>query len=144
MNIQYTNPKLWGPHFWFVFNCVANTYPENPTVNDIANTKTFYTAFQNCLPCVTCRESYIEHCNMYPIDNYLSNKIKLIQWVSIIYQATNNKIINEKKIDNAQININIPYTRKCLTCNKKNMLPDNIFVPNVNQNFISNRKKGWR
>ena len=31
------NPKVWGPHYWFVLHTIANTYPLSP--NDVTKKK---------------------------------------------------------------------------------------------------------
>jgi hypothetical protein len=142
MDIQYTTPKIWGPHFWFMFRCIANNYPELPTDDDIKYTRSFYSTFQFILPCITCRESYVEHFNKTPIDSYLKNKDKLIQWVNIIYEDTNKKIQlnNNKEITNNTIQTtNAP--RACTTCGKKKVTDEKSF-PQPNESN-SGPNKGY-
>lgn len=130
---QYTNPKIWGPHFWFMFRCISNNYPDNPSEDDTHHTKSFFYSLQYLLPCIVCRESYVEHFNKYPIENYLSNKDQLIKWTEIIYQETN----NSKKIDDNHIisphteTQNVTRPRICNTCGKRPP-PDESAFPQPN------------
>ena len=129
---QYTNPKEWGPHFWFVFRCIANNYPASPLEDDIKYTKTFFYSFQYILPCVTCRESYILHFNKYNIDEYLINKQKLIEWVEIIYNETTNKIKAEM-ISKPNTIKTSGIQRGCPSCNKNKVLPNESLFPQVTE-----------
>jgi hypothetical protein len=130
MNQQYTNPKEWGPHFWFVFRCIANNYPESPSEDDIKYTKTFFYAFQHILPCVLCKESYIQHFNKYNLDEYLINNKKLIEWVELIYNETTNKIKSD--IINPS-NKTISTQRGCPSCNKNKVPHDESLFPQINE-----------
>ena len=55
---EYTDPKSWGPHFWFVMRCTANNFPENPSINDAKYYVDFYTNLKNILPCPKCAVNY--------------------------------------------------------------------------------------
>jgi hypothetical protein len=46
---KYTDPKSWGPHFWFMMFCIANNYPENPTNTDRNVTHGFFSNMQRSL-----------------------------------------------------------------------------------------------
>ena len=37
-------PKIWGPHYWFVLHTIALSYPQNP--NEVTRKK-FYDFYQN-------------------------------------------------------------------------------------------------
>lgn len=86
------SPKIWGPHFWYVMRCIASTYPENPTNDQMIHAKNFYSELQYLLPCEKCRTSYTQHFEKYPIENWLVNNIKLSEWVELIYMETTNNI----------------------------------------------------
>ncbi len=132
---QYTNPKEWGPHFWFVIRCVANNYPESPTEDDIKYTKTFFYALQYTLPCAMCRESYTGHFNKHNIDLYLTTNKKLIEWTDIIYNETTNKINLEKtELEQKKITKTVGTQRVCSSCgHKKGPIDENLF-PQANEN----------
>jgi len=94
---DYTTPKSWGPHFWYIMRCTAYNYPTNPSREDIANTKTFYSIIQHILPCEICKYTYKQHFAKHPIDRYLSTKKKLIEWVEIMCAETK-KIIRDRRV----------------------------------------------
>ena len=97
MNEKYTLPKNWGPHFWYVMECIAYNYPHNPSKSIIKDTKQFYILLQKLLPCEVCKYTYKNHINKYPIDQALINNDKLMDWVRIIQNETN-KSIKEKRV----------------------------------------------
>lgn len=94
---RYTDPKIWGPHFWEVMRCVAYNYPNTPTITDKRNIKNFYLDIQNALPCKTCQKNYITHLRVYPIDDGLKNRASLMAWVETIYNETKKIIANKKQ-----------------------------------------------
>lgn len=97
MSDQYTNPKSWGPHFWFILRCIANNYSDNPTKEETAHVRTFIMELQYVLPCEVCKYTFRQHYNRNPLDRYLGNKDKLMEWVELIYQETK-KVIQDKRI----------------------------------------------
>lgn len=97
MSDQYTNPKSWGPHFWFILRCIANNYSDNPTKDEMTHVRTFIIELQYILPCEVCKYTFRQHYNRNPLDKYLGNKDKLMEWVEIIYQETK-KVIQDKRI----------------------------------------------
>lgn len=94
------SPKIWGPHFWYVMRCIASTYPENPTNDQMIHAKNFYSELQYLLPCEKCRTSYTQHFEKYQIDNWLVNNIKLSEWIELIYMETTNNINKENNKGN--------------------------------------------
>lgn len=91
-DIDYANPKVWGPHFWFMMYSIANTYPENPSRDDKKHAYNFYHELRYVLPCKICRSHYSETLKLFSIRKYLDNKDDLVEWVDKI-----NKYINEHK-----------------------------------------------
>ena len=39
---KYTNPKNWGPYFWFMMKCIAYNYPANPSTDDKQKTADYF------------------------------------------------------------------------------------------------------
>jgi hypothetical protein len=146
MDTQYTNPTVWGPHFWFMFRCIANNYPDIPTEEDIINTKIFYTSFLHVLPCQMCKDSYIKHFHETPIDEYLTSKTKIIKWVNIIYENTNNAIKQQVQQKELSTHNNTPV-KSCSSCGKKQIINENEFPqPNdsnsgINKGYIGGLRK---
>lgn len=93
---QYTNPRIWGPHFWFVLRCIVNNYPLSPTNEDKQHMEGFFKELQFTLPCEKCKYTFKQHCNKYPITKSLCDKHKLIEWLELMYEATNKSIANNR------------------------------------------------
>ena len=94
---QYSSPKIWGPHFWYMLRCIAHNYPLKPSSDDAEHVKTFFNELQYLLPCELCKYTFRQHFTKYPIDKGLINKASLIEWVETIYQETK-KVIQDKRI----------------------------------------------
>lgn len=94
---DYTSPKSWGPHFWYMMRCLAHNYPIKPTSEDAKHVKIFYEELQFILPCDLCKYTYKQHFTKFSIDNYLSTRDDLITWVETIFQETK-KVIGDKRI----------------------------------------------
>lgn len=94
---QYSSPKIWGPHFWFMLRCIANNYPVNPSQEDIKHVKTFFNELQFLLPCEVCRYTYRQHINKNPIEKSIASKSELVSWVEVIFQETK-RVINDKRV----------------------------------------------
>lgn len=83
---QYTNPKIWGPYFWFTMRCVAYNYSNTPTYPEKKIICDFYNNLSNLLPCKKCRSNFKNLLDKYPIENYLYNRNQLLNWVEMMYQ----------------------------------------------------------
>ena len=86
------DPKVWGPHFWFVLHLVSFHYPEIPNQHDKDAYKAFYYSVQGILPCVNCRKHYKNYLSHYPIEPHLDSKLDLIRWVNQIHNFVNVKL----------------------------------------------------
>ena len=79
------NPKVWGPHYWFVLHTIANTYPLSP--NDVTKKK-YYDFIQNLPLFIPIREisnSFSNLINKYPVTPYLDSRESLIRWFHFIH-----------------------------------------------------------
>lgn len=94
---EYSSPKIWGPHFWYMLRCIANNYPLNPTKEDAIHVRNYFNELQYILPCEICKYTFRQHFNRHPIEKGLYNKYTLIDWVETIYQETK-KVIQDKRI----------------------------------------------
>ncbi len=83
------NQNIWGPPFWLSLHTISFNYPLKPTEQDKVNYKNFYTSFQNVIPCSICKKNYIRHLKEHPIDNYLSSRRKLSEWVIDMHNMVN-------------------------------------------------------
>ena len=92
MNIDkgfFANPKIWGPNAWNFMLSIAITYPDNPTEDDANAYKKFFMSLVNVLPCITCREHYLQNINTLSIDNSLGNSRSLSKWVVNLHNMVN-------------------------------------------------------
>lgn len=132
---QYTSPKIWGPHFWFMLDTVAYNYPSNPTKQDGTYIKNFIYGLQYLLPCKKCRYTYSNHINKFPIDNSLDSREKLIEWVNFLKKMTN-KVILDNRIRVMEQTFG-DQNNKSLT-NYQNAVTNNTMMGSNPNNFISN------
>ena len=93
--IDYANPQVWGPHFWFIMESIANTYPDEPTRDEKKHAYNFFHELGYVLPCKKCRTHYSETLKLFSIRSYLHNRNLLISWVDKIHTY-----INENKDKN--------------------------------------------
>lgn len=83
------DPKVWGPHYWFVFYSIALCYPNNP--NNIAKKK-FYNFVQNLpifIPHEKISVTFSNLIDKYPVSPYLDNKDTLVRWFHFIHNTIN-------------------------------------------------------
>ena len=83
------DPKLWGPHFWFVLHFVTFNYPDNPTTYDKHSYKLFFESIKDILPCEKCRKHYRNHLSQNPLEVALDKRIDLIKWLIQIHNNVN-------------------------------------------------------
>lgn len=89
---QYTNPKSWGPHFWYMMRCVAHNYSEYPGETEKNSVKTFYYNLKHILPCEVCRTHYSRVLRKHKLEESLCCKSCLISWVETVYREVNNSL----------------------------------------------------
>jgi len=83
------DPKVWGPHYWFVLHTIAITYPLNP--NDVTKKK-YYDFIQNLplfLPIEDIGNSFSKFIDKYPVTPYLDSRESFIKWMHFIHNKIN-------------------------------------------------------
>ena len=83
------DPKVWGPHYWFVLHTIAISYPLNP--NDVTKKK-YYDFIQNLplfLPIEDIGNSFSKFIDKYPVTPYLDSRESFIKWVHFIHNKIN-------------------------------------------------------
>ena len=83
------DPKIWGPHYWFVLHTIALSYPETP--NDVAKKK-FYDFYQNLplfLPIEDIGNNFSKFLDKYPVTPYLESRQSLVRWTHFIHNKIN-------------------------------------------------------
>lgn len=82
--------KHWGYSWWVTLFSVAMTFPEKPTMDDMANYRLFYEIVGRVLPCNDCRRHYNYYHRKYPINPYLRNgRNGLFTWVQKVLNEVN-------------------------------------------------------
>ncbi len=83
------NPDVWGPHYWFVLNSIAHSYPLYP--NEV--TKRKYYDFIHNLPLFIPHEKignkFGQLLDKFPVTPYLDKKDSFIRWVNFIHNKVN-------------------------------------------------------
>ena len=83
------NPKVWGPHYWFVLHTIANTYPLAP--NDVTKKK-YYDFIQNLpllLPIEEIGNLFAKYLDKYPVTPYLDSRPSFMKWMHFIHNKIN-------------------------------------------------------
>ena len=83
------DPKIWGPHYWFVLHTIALTYPLTP--NETTKKK-YYDFFHNLpllIPVPDIGNSFSNLLDNYPVTTYLDSRESLIKWVHFIHNKIN-------------------------------------------------------
>ena len=83
------NPKIWGPHYWFVLHTIAITYPLSP--NDVTKKK-YYDFIQNLpllLPIEEIGNSFVKYLDKFPVTPYLDSRESFIKWMHFIHNKIN-------------------------------------------------------
>ena len=83
------DPKIWGPHYWFVLHTIAITYPLRP--NDITKKK-YYDFVQNLpllLPIHEIGNSFAKYLDKYPVTPYLDSRPSFMKWMHFIHNKIN-------------------------------------------------------
>jgi len=81
--------SVWGPPAWIFLHSVTLNYPENPTISDKKEYKSFFNSLSHILPCSVCRINYKQNLAKHPIDNYLHSKKKMVNWLILIHNEVN-------------------------------------------------------
>jgi hypothetical protein len=105
INIMELDPKIWGPHYWFVLHTIALNYPLRP--NAVIKKK-YYDFIQNVpslLPHKLSRDNMTTLLSAYPISSYLDSRKSFIQWTHFIHNKLN------EMIERPQIPLSEFYTR---------------------------------
>lgn len=93
------NPKVWGPHYWFVLHTIALTYPPNP--NETVKKK-YYDFIQNLplfIPIENMGNFFSNLLDTYPVTPYLDSRESFIKWMYFIHNRVN------KELDYKQISL---------------------------------------
>lgn len=139
---QYTNPRIWGPHFWYILKCVVYNYPMSPSCADKQHMECFFSELQYTLPCEKCKYTFKQHYNKFPICKYLNDRTKLVEWLDLMYEETNRAISNNRvKIMDEYIDTGDMVPLKQVQKNEKDKMLEkqlNEVKKNVTKNAFNN------
>ena len=91
-------PKIWGPHYWFVLHTIALNYPLHP--NETSKKK-YYDFIQNLpifLPISNMGNLFSKLLDIYPVTPYLDSRESLVKWMHFIHNKINLSLGNSRKI----------------------------------------------
>ena len=83
------DPKIWGPHYWFVLHTIALKYPLHPNT---ASKKKYYDLIQNLplfLPIEDMGNLFSNFLDKYPVTPYLDSRESFIKWIHFIHNKIN-------------------------------------------------------
>ena len=86
------DPKVWGPHYWFVLQTIALTYPTHP--NDVSKKK-YYDFIQNLplmIPVDEIGNTFSQFLDRYPVTPYLDSRQSFTKWMHFIHNKINSAI----------------------------------------------------
>jgi len=90
------DPKVWGPHYWFMLHTIAMSYPNYPNT---VTKKKYYEFTQNLpmfLPIESIATDFSKLLDMYPVTPYLDSKDAFIRWMHFIHNKINEKLEKPK------------------------------------------------
>ncbi len=100
------NPKIWGPHAWFLIESIAISLPDTITIETQNELKHFFISLSFLLPCETCRNHFSEYVKATDIMNIdFSTKTKVLTWINNIH----NQVRKRNKCKNITIDKTIKY-----------------------------------
>jgi len=81
---KYCNPKIWGPFFWYMLDCIGYRYPKCPSESTMKFTVLFFKNLKNILPCNICKRHYCQLLKRYPIERAICSNKSLYLWIKRI------------------------------------------------------------
>ena len=94
------DPKIWGPHFWFVLHTITLNYPLFP--NDTVKKK-YYDFIHNLplfIPITDMGNYFSTLLDSYPVTPYLDSRESFIKWLHFIHNKVNLSLgIPEKSLE---------------------------------------------
>ena len=92
--------RFWGPSGWFFLHNLANNYSNHPSKEEKNNYKIFFNTLPVVLPCIYCRRSLKSYYEELPLDDhYLKNREHLSEWLYLIHNKVNDKLIGQGLIE---------------------------------------------
>ena len=83
------DPKIWGPHYWFVLQTISLSYPLRP--NNVTKKK-YYDFIQNFplfIPIPELGDKFSIILDKFPVTPYLDSRESFMKWVHFIHNQIN-------------------------------------------------------
>lgn len=80
---------VWGPSAWTFLHSITMTYPESPGELEKQFYKNFFKNLGNVLPCSKCQQHYNEHLKELPLDEHLSSRREIVEWLIELHNKVN-------------------------------------------------------
>lgn len=135
----------WGPSGWKLLHLISFQYPNKPSNQQKKNIIELFELLGDLLPCKYCRISIKKFYKEIPIDEYLDNKNKLIEFVYLIHNKVNDKLKKQGLLlyDNPQLSdVKIYYNKinkQKIVCNNRDLQGwDFIYSIIINNSSIIN------
>lgn len=94
------NPKIWGPHYWFVLHTIALNYPLHPNETSKKKYYDFFENFSLFIPISDMGNLFNQLLDNYPVTPYLDSRESLIKWIHFIHNKINKIIgVPEKSLE---------------------------------------------
>lgn len=87
--------KIWGGCGWEFLHSITFGYPLNPTDVQKENYKLFFQQLGHVLPCIYCRESYLEYINSGDTkltDHVFESRENITYWLYLLHERINKKL----------------------------------------------------
>lgn len=85
-------PDVWGGPMWRTIHVVALGYPRNPSDQVRAAYREFYNSLKTVIPCITCRQGYINIVDDNPVEPALGTTEDLFNWTVVVHNKVNEKL----------------------------------------------------
>ena len=76
------DPRVWGPHFWKVYDIIAETYPVRPSSDEKKAAERFFKSQVYLIPCERCARNYRAIYKANP--PRLRSRAQLQEWVALL------------------------------------------------------------
>lgn len=95
-SVSLPPPSEWGPKFWYVMELVAQTYGDRPSFTQRSQTRAWFVALKQVLPCPECRAHYTLLLQQSPIDKNLDNSSMLLEWVKHVKEEVSRTLASKQ------------------------------------------------
>ena len=99
------DPKIWGPHYWFVLQTISLSYPLRP--NNVTKKK-YYDFIQNFplfIPIPELGDKFSIILDKFPVTPYLDSRESFMKWVHFIHNQINKYFGKDEMLMGDALNI---------------------------------------